>query len=199
VTRIHVRFIGALAIAGLGLAGCATAMGEGSQALREGYYADAATHFEEALAEDPDRSDALLGLGVAKYRAGDADGAIEALERLVAREPRASTGRLYLALAYLGTGDLGRVEEHLTAYMRESPGTRLAAQADRALRLLRGPDGASEDLRAFVAASLENHAEMEREVVEAQRYARDAEFRARWFSYDPFWPRPYYIYRGRRR
>ena len=196
---MHVRTIGALAVAMLGLAGCATAMGDGRQALRQGRYAEAATHFEEALAREPEKTDALIGLGIAKYKAGDWDDAIEPLGRVIAREPRSSTARLYLGLAHLRKGDVGPVDEHLTAFVAQRPGTRAAAQADRALRVLRGPDPLSDDMRAFVATSLEDEAELERQVIEAQRYAREMEFRWRDpFFYDPFYySRP--VVRSRRR
>ena len=180
-------------LAAFAAAGCATAIGDGSHALRDGRYAEAATHFEEALAKVPDSAAALLGLGIARYKAGDLDGAIEPLARVIGREPRSTTARLYLALVYLRKGELAPVDEHLTVYVRERPGTRLAAQADRALQILRGPDPLSPDMRAFVAASLEDEAEMELEVAEARRYAREAQFFWRDRSiYDPYYVRPYY-------
>ena len=199
VIPTRIRTTGALVLAALGLAGCVTAMGEGRSALRQGRYADAATHFEEALASDPEQTDALVGLGVAKYKAGDWDEAIPPLDRVVTREPRSATARLYLALAHLRKGEIGPVDEHLGAFVRERSGTRVAAQADRALRLLRGQEPLSDEMRAFVAASLEDEAEMEREVVEARRYAREMEYRWRdAYYYDPFYSRPVII-RSRRR
>ncbi|MBI1735221.1 MAG: tetratricopeptide repeat protein [Candidatus Rokubacteria bacterium] len=196
---MHGRRICALAVATLALAGCATTMGEGRQALRQGRYAEAATHFEEALVEDPEKTDALIGLGIARYKAGDWDDAIEPLGRVVVREPRSSTARLYLGLAHLRKGDLGPVEEHFGALIAERAGTRVAAQADRALRVLRGQDLPSDDLRAFIAASIEDGAEMERQVLEARQYAREMEFRwrDRYYLYDPYYSRP--LFRSRRR
>lgn len=163
----------------LAVAGCATAQSDGRQALRQGRYTDAATHFEEALAEDPDRLEALIGLGIAKYKTGEFDEAIEPLGRAVSREPRLSTARLYLGLSYLRKGEFGPMEEHLNAVMAQRPGSRLTAQTDRALRLLRGRDPLSDDIRAFIAASLEDELEAEGQVAEAQRAAREAELRRR--------------------
>ena len=195
---MHVRTVGTLVLAALGLAGCATAMGEGSQALRHGRYVEAAGHFEDALAKDPDKTDAFLGLGIARYKAGDWDGAIEPLARAVARAPRWATARLYLALSHLRKGDIGPVEEHLAAFVAERPGTRVAAQADRALRLLRGSEPISEEMQTFVATSLEDEAEMEREVIEARRYAYEMELRWRDpYFYDPYYARPYFRLRRR--
>jgi tetratricopeptide (TPR) repeat protein len=167
------------ALAALALGACTTAAGDARQALREGRYGDAATRFEDILARDPNRVDALVGLGIAKYRAGAFDEAIEPLGRAVAREPRLVTARLYLGLAHLRRADYGLVEEQFKALVAERAGTRLAGQADRVLRLLRGADPASDDLRAFMAASLENELEAERSVAEAQQIAREAEFRWR--------------------
>lgn len=163
----------------LAVAGCATAQGDGRQALRQGRYTDAATHFEEALAKDPHRLESLIGLGIAKYKTGDFDAAIEPLGRAASREPRMTTARLYLGLSYLGKGEVGPAEEHLAAVMAQRPGTRLSAQTDRALRLLRGSDPLGTEMRAFVAASLEDELEAERQVADAQRVARDAELRWR--------------------
>jgi Flp pilus assembly protein TadD len=188
VIPVRLPAIGPLVMLALGAVGCATAMGDGRAALREGNYSEAATRFEQALADNPDRTDALVGLGIAKYKAGDLDGATGPLSRVVAREARSATARLYLGLVHLRKGEIGAVDEHLKTYIAERPGTRVAAQADRVLRVLRGSDPVSEEMRTFMAASLEDEAEMEREVAEARRYARDAEWRAR----DPFWYDRYY-------
>ena len=88
---------------------------------------------------------------------------------------------------HLRQGYIGAVDEHLGALVAQRPGTRLAAQADRALRVLRGPDPLSDDMRAFIAASLEDEAEMEQQVHEARWYAREMELRWRDRSlYDPY-------------
>ena len=193
---MRIRSVLVLALAALLLGGCATTFGEGRKALRQGRYADAATRFEEVLAKDPDRLDALVGLGIAKYRAGSFDEAIDALGRAVAREPKFDLAQLYLGLARLRKGDLGPVEQEFKAIVAQRPGTRLAAQLDRALALLRGPDPASEELRTFIAASLESESEAEREIADARREARNAELRWR----DPYWygGYPYFLRTCRR-
>lgn len=150
------------------LAGCVTAFGEGVTAAREGRYTDATTYFERALAEDPDRIDALVALGVARYKLGAFDAAVEALERARARAPRDADVRLYLALSHLQMDALGPAEEHLSAFADIASDRRIAAQAQRALRLLRG-DPLDAETRAFVAASLDDEAELARELGEARR------------------------------
>lgn len=182
---MHARSLLGLALVALASAACTTTYGEGRRALSQGRYTEAVTHFEEVLEKQPERVDALVGIGVAKYRAGRYDEALEPLGRAVAREPKLAAARLYLGLTHLRRADIGPVEEHFKTLVAEWPGTRLAAQTQRALQLLRGPDAASDDVRAFMAASLENEYEAAREVAEAQRQARDAELRWR----DPF---PYY-------
>ena len=50
------------------LAGCATTQtAAGTSALREGRPGEAAEHFKEALADDPNRVDAKIGLGISRY------------------------------------------------------------------------------------------------------------------------------------
>ncbi len=162
------------------LAGCATAFGQGMAAAREGRYTDASTYFERALAEDPDRFDALVALATARYKLEAFDEAIEALERARARAPRDADVRLYLGLSHLRKGEVSAADEHLGAFVELTPDRRIAAQARRALRLLRG-DPLDEETRAFMAASLDDEAELTREVTEARRALSAAEA----------WPRPW--------
>ena len=154
------------------LTGCATPPHvQGQKALRQGLYDEAAGHFEEVLIRDAERLDALAGLGISRYKLGDFDEAVDALERVVARAPKDATAQLYLGLSYLQKGDYGRAEEHLMALLDLKPEPRLSAQIDRALRLLR-LEPPSDELRGFLAASLEDEAEWAREVSEARREAR---------------------------
>lgn len=151
----------------LALAGCATPYGQGMAALRLGRYDEAANHFEEALAQDPSRLSTLAGLGIARYKLGMLDQAADALERVVAREPKHMEARLYLGLSYLRKGEDGPAEEQLTALADLKPHPRLGAQLDRALKVLRVEYPLSDEVRSFLAASLEDEAEWEREVREA--------------------------------
>lgn len=159
------------------LAGCATTFGKGLAAAREGRYADASHAFERVLAEDPDRFDALVSLGIARYKLGAFDDAITALERARARAPHDATVRLYLGLCHLQKGEIGPADEHLTAFAGLAADRRIAAQALRALRLLRG-DLLDAETRVFVAASLDDQAELLREVKEARRALDAADARA---------------------
>ncbi len=168
--------------------GCVTPYGEGEKALSQGRYRQAATYFTEALAEDPGRSDALLGLGRAQYKQGEFPVAADTLARAVDDRPQDPTSRLYLGLSYLQQGDAPKAEKQLKTLRALSIDPRLGQQIDRALEVLRA-EPLSEPTRAFVAGSLETEAELSREAREAQLEA------LRSFYYPPlffFGPSLYY-------
>jgi len=158
------------------LGGCATAYVQGATAYRQGRYDEAASRFAAVLAEEPDRLDALVGLGLARYQLGAWDDAVDVLERAVAQAPGHAMARLYLGLAHLQRGEEGRADEHLTAFRTLQLDPRTAAQVDRTLRLLRDAP-LTADLRAFVAAGLEDAAEWRRELQETRRALRDEQWR----------------------
>jgi tetratricopeptide (TPR) repeat protein len=159
------------------LGGCATALGQGQLALRQGRYEDAALHFREALASQ-ERADARFGLGVALYQLGDFAGAAKALTPAVKAAPRNPDARLFLALTYLQTGDEAAAREHLTELRSVAIHPRLSAQVGRALDVM-ALDGLPSPMRRFVAASLEDEAQWERELREAHIAPRA--------PYEPTW------------
>lgn len=150
------------------LTACATPYAQGRAALRQGHYGEAAAHFQQVLAENPSRLGALVGLGVSRYKLGAFDEAIETLQRAVAQTPDRREARLYLGVSYLQKGEVGLAEEQLMALAALKPHPRLAEQIDRALRVLRTEFPLAEELRSFLAGSLEHEVEWEREVREAQ-------------------------------
>lgn len=161
------------------LAGCATAVGRGQSALGDGRYDEAQRHFKEALAADPDRVDALIGLGLAHYRVGDFEAAAEALQGAVTRAPRAAAARLYLALSDLQRGRPLDAVASLAVYRDVVPWSRLAEQADRVIDILRRhplPD----DIRRYVVSSLESEALWAREVAATRRALNDYYFYGGW-------------------
>ncbi len=153
--------------------GCATAYMHGQTALRQGRYDEAASYFDQVLAEDPGRPDALAGLGIARYKLGAFDEAAATLERVVAQTPTDALARLYLALNYLQKRDAFLAEGQLMALRGLRLDPRLAAQIDRALDVIRS-EPLTDPIRTFVSASLETEADLIRELrearVEAQRY-----------------------------
>jgi tetratricopeptide (TPR) repeat protein len=181
---IHWRGLAGVALVVLTLAGCATSYRQGLAAARQGRYAEASVLYEEALARNPDRLDAIVQLGIVRYKLGALDGAIELLERARTRAPAEPSVRLFLALAYLGKNDLPAADEQLTTYVGLKPDRRVAAQAERTIAMIRsGP--LSEETRTFAAASLENAAELAEEV-DAWRSLESE----RWYVWGPY-PYPY--------
>ncbi len=153
------------------LTGCATPYIDGRLALREGRYAEAERHFQDALTRDPDRLDALVGLGIARYREGRLDEAVADLSRVVATQPNSETTRLYLALGYLRRGQTAQAEDNLARLIELAPHPRLAAQADRALRVMRQPSPLEDEARNLLAAGLEAEADRARDAGD-ERFAR---------------------------
>lgn len=179
-------------VALLALAGCATPYGEGRVALRHERYDEASAHFSESLARDPDRLDARVGFGIARYKLGSLDEAADALRQVVARAPRHAEARFYLGLTYLQKGETSLAEEQLTALLELRPHPRIAAQIDRALKVIQsGP--LSDDVKRFVAASLEDEVAWERQVREAERVKR-VYVEPGFFIYGPpYWYRYRYL------
>jgi tetratricopeptide (TPR) repeat protein len=165
------------------LTGCATAYRSGEVALQEGRYEDAAARFGEALADRPDRPEALLGLGLAQYRLGSFDAAVASLERAVRVAPDRADVRLYLALGYLALGSQDLAAGQLAVLLGQDIHPRIAAQAGRALGLLRG-EALSPEIRDFVRQSLDDEARWYQDVQEA-RLAPHLYFGPTWFVRDP--------------
>lgn len=66
--------------------------------------ADAAREFDAALKKDPADYVAWTGLGISRLKAGDNDGALDALLRATVIEPRYARAALYSAIAYYRQG-----------------------------------------------------------------------------------------------
>jgi tetratricopeptide (TPR) repeat protein len=152
------------------LAGCATAYVQGQADLRRGRPAEARRHFEEALARRPDRLDALAGLAVAEYKLRAFDRAVPLFERVVGRMPGSGDARLYLALAYLQTGNLAHAAAVMTEARQLGLPSRTVSEIDLALPLL--DPSVPEPVRAFVAASLEGDLDWAAELHDARTAPR---------------------------
>jgi tetratricopeptide (TPR) repeat protein len=155
------------------LAGCATTERRAQRALYEGHYNEAIHLFQAVLAEEPDRLDARVGLGVALYKAGALPDAALTLDEVLARAPDAGAALLYRGLIGVEQGDDAVAEERLTRFRQLARIPRFDAQLDRALRVLR-TEGAGPETREFVAASLEEVVRSAREVEAARLAAEQA-------------------------
>ena len=176
-------------------AGCVSAVTQGQMALRQGRYVEAEGFFNEALAKDPGRTDALVGLGIAQYKEGQTDQAIESLEKAVQIRPNEPSVRLYLALAYLKRGDTEKAEQQLAALRALKIDARVGDQVQQALDLItQGP--LSDSVRNFIVGSLETQAELSRDVHDARLQAQMAQ--AYYYAYSPYYPfapfSPFYAY-----
>jgi tetratricopeptide (TPR) repeat protein len=176
--RWYPLLLTALAVA---VGGCATTIGLGETALRDGRYAEAASQFETALKERPERTDALVGLGIARYGQSVYDEAVALLSKAVSQDPKRADAQLYLGLGYLQRGDEGSSAEHLRAFRDLTQSARVTRQVDDALQLLRTESRLSPESRHFIATSLES-------AVKSAQELQDA----RWASV----PWPYYGYYG---
>lgn len=160
----------------VGLSGCATAASQGRTALSQGRYAEAAASFEQALSTDPRRADDLVGLGIARYKLGNLPEAEQALSAALDQAPDSAAARFYLGLSALRRGTLPEAEHHLEAFARQGQVPRLAAAVDRTLRTVRAAP-VSDDVRAYMAASLEDQAEWARDLAELHRELQYSELR----------------------
>jgi tetratricopeptide (TPR) repeat protein len=173
-------------------AGCATTpTAVGSAALREGRPAEAAAQFEKALADEPGRLDALIGLGISRYRLGAYDDAIATLTDAVTRAPGHPAVRLYLALSSVRKRDDAKAQEQLTALRALPLEPRFVALVGQALDLLRAGSLADPG-RTYLVASLDYASDWSRELAETRLALRHAQL-----VFDPFWARPTYIIRCR--
>jgi Tfp pilus assembly protein PilF len=152
---------------------CATPAREGRHALSRGSYAEAARHFEEALARDPGRIEDQVGLGVARYKLDALDDAEKVFRDAVARAPGALPAHMYLALIALRKGETTEADGHLARALALAPHPRLAAQIDRTRRVL--PASTTPELRTYLAASLEDGYQWTGELAGAVQAARAAE------------------------
>jgi tetratricopeptide (TPR) repeat protein len=165
--------------------GCVTPYREGQSALQKGRFVEAEGYFSQALATDPGRTDALVGLGIAQYKQGEIDQASDTLQKALLTRPNEPSVRLYLGLAYLRNQDTLQAEQQLTALRSLNIDPRVAQQIDRALEVIRqGP--LSDPVRDFLVGSLETQAQLSRE-------AQDALLQAQWAQpyYFPYYP---YVY-----
>jgi len=163
--RLYPLLLAALVVA---IGGCATAYDLGQAALQQGRYADAAGSFQTALTEDPNRTAALVGLGISRYAQGAYDDAVASLGQAVRQDPKHREAQLYLGLSYLGQGDEGAAAEHLRTFRKLTQSARVVSQVDNALELMRAEPSLSRESRRFVASSIESAVKAEQDLQDAR-------------------------------
>ncbi len=183
VHRCYPVLLAALAFA---ISGCATTVGLGQAALREGRYAEAASKFETALTEHPERTDALVGLGIARYAQGGYGEAAAHLSEAVSQDPNRADAQLYLGLSHLERGDEGAAAEHLRTFGGLTHSARVTRQVDDALQLMRTEHPLSPQSRHFIAASLESIVKSEQELHDARWAYAPWPYDGHYGYYDPF-------------
>ncbi len=157
-------------LAACALAGCASSTARGQSALSHGDYVSAVQEFEAALADKPDRVDAMIGLGVARYKLADYPGARDALERAVAHSAREPLARLYLGLTELQAGNVPRALEQIRTFRTQPLDPRVSALIDRSLPVLESPQ-LSPEIRTLIATALEDEVSLARELEHARLVA----------------------------
>ncbi|MGI9253767.1 MAG: tetratricopeptide repeat protein, partial [Thermomicrobiales bacterium] len=104
---------------------------------------DARLHLVKAVHLDPDNVNALVALGVAHYRSGDAGSARKRLEQAIALEPSNGFAHRNLAAVLGNQGDRSAAIRHLRAARMALPGDPLTAYG---LAHALEQNGTSEDL-----------------------------------------------------
>lgn len=165
---------GALAVLAVLLAGCATtAQSRGERALVRGDFPAALAEFQTALAEHPERLAALEGLAIAQYKTGALADAAATFDQVLAQAPQSGTALLYRGLVALQQKQDDVAAERLSRFRALEPDPRFGTQVDGAFALLRAQP-VSDEVRAFVAASLEDAARATLEIHAARSEAARA-------------------------
>jgi tetratricopeptide (TPR) repeat protein len=173
VAAVVPRRLALLVAAGLLVAGCATTEQRGQRALYAGQYNDAIHLFQATLAEHPDRLPAMLGLGIALYKAGALEDAAATLDGVLARSPGEAPALLYRGLIALQQRDDAVAQDRLTRFRELTSIPSFGAQLDRALAIVRG-GAADPAVREFIAVSLEDSVRSAHEVQAARLAAQQA-------------------------
>ena len=93
----------------------ATRSAQGAAAMQASRFEEAASIYAELVAQRPEDPGLLMNLGMARYMAGDAPGAVEPLEKAARLSPGLGPASLFLGSALV---DLGRVDEAIVALRR---------------------------------------------------------------------------------
>ncbi len=119
----------------------------GEELVEAGRWPEAAQVLAEAVRRDPLRhAGAWNNLGFARLNTGDLAGALAALRRSVALDPRSATARANLGAALLSSGDADAARAQFQAALRVDPSDRASLGN---LGLIASAEGRTADARAF--------------------------------------------------
>jgi len=128
----------------------------GARALRDGHVEAAHDDLEIAARLDPNRVATWVDLGVARRRAGDLAGALQAYSRAIDLEPRNGSAWTNLAVAYQTVGRAGEAEAARFAAVRDASSPyHLVAFAD-----LARTEGDLDGAHAMLASARRHHPEV---------------------------------------
>ncbi len=94
---------------------------QGNAAFNAGDMALAEQHFNRVLADDPDQTDALHGLGAVAWMRGDLPHAVEFVERAVSLAPQSASYRNTLGEIYRMAAEWAKAEESLAHALQIDP------------------------------------------------------------------------------
>lgn len=147
---------------------------QGNRALAAGEYDRAVHAFTSALIENPQHVGARTALGIAQYRRGSFDAAIQALEDAQYLDPYDPRIQLYLGLSYLRLGQPDKSRQHLGALLEQMPNFVVREQAIRAMSVTQEAN-LSDGVREYVAYSLEQTIQQEQRVAALAERVRTLE------------------------
>jgi cytochrome c-type biogenesis protein CcmH/NrfG len=104
---------------------------------------DATKIFNEALAVDPESSDAKAGLAMAKFTKGDASGAQADLEKVTAEDPENQTAFYDLAVVYFSSQQRDKAQEAWEKAAAIDSSSELGRLAAEFLNLMSSTGGSS--------------------------------------------------------
>ncbi len=89
--------------------------------LSQGKYAEAVPHIEAAVGMDPSDGGNINQLGYVRYLAGDDNGALQALDQVLAIDPNNADALFNVGMISFGLEDLARAETSFRGCSRQDP------------------------------------------------------------------------------
>ena len=140
-----------LLVAAAAAAQAALPIAVADEAMRQGRFEEAATHYEAWLAAHPDAADVVFALGVCRLQQGRAADAAPWLRRYVEMVPTSASGHAALGIALLDVASMADARRALDRALELNPGQVNALEALARVNLIEGkPDAAAAMLAPLV-------------------------------------------------